>query len=93
MNIPCVSLESTFGEIQNCIGMRMADTITSRTKIVPFHPGLLLTCIIISSTALGSSAKNIVGDEILTLSPTSPGFYVSALQVLGKHCGKRRNCS
>ena len=29
----------------------------------------------------------------LTLSQTSPGFYVSAVQVLWKHCGKRRNCS
>ena len=29
----------------------------------------------------------------LTLSQTSPGFYVSAVQVFWKHCGKRRNCS
>ena len=29
----------------------------------------------------------------LTLSQTSPGFYVSAVQVIWKHCGKRRNCS
>ena len=28
-----------------------------------------------------------------TLSQTSPGFYVSAVQVLWKHCGKTRNCS
>ena len=26
----------------------------------------------------------------LTLSQTSPGFHVSAVQVFGKHCGKRR---
>ena len=24
--------------------------------------------------------------------PKIPGFYVSAIQVFGKHCGKRRNC-
>ena len=30
---------------------------------------------------------------MLTLSQTSPGFYVSSLQVFRKHCGKRRNCS
>ena len=30
---------------------------------------------------------------ILTLSQTSPGFYVSAVEVFWKHCGKRRNCS
>ena len=30
---------------------------------------------------------------VLTLSQTSPGFYVSAGQVLWKQCGKRRNCS
>ena len=30
---------------------------------------------------------------ILTLSQTSPGSYVSAVQVYGKHCGKWRNCS
>ena len=29
----------------------------------------------------------------LTLSQTSPGFYVSAVQFLWKHCGKRRNCN
>ena len=29
----------------------------------------------------------------LSLSQTSPDFYVSAVQVFGKHCEKRRNCS
>ena len=29
----------------------------------------------------------------LTLSQTSPGFYVSTVQVFLKLCGKRRNCS
>ena len=29
----------------------------------------------------------------LTLSQTSPGFYASAVQLFGKHCEKRRNCS
>ena len=29
---------------------------------------------------------------LLTLSKTSPGFYVSAVQVFWKHCGKRKNC-
>ena len=29
----------------------------------------------------------------LTLSQTSPGFYVSAVNIFWKHCGKRRNCS
>ena len=28
----------------------------------------------------------------LTLSQTSPGFYVSIVQVFRKHCGKSRNC-
>ena len=32
-------------------------------------------------------------DWELTHSQTSPGFYVSAVQVFRKHCGKRRNCS
>ena len=31
--------------------------------------------------------------KALTLSQTSPGFYVSAVQVDGKHSGKWRNCS
>ena len=30
---------------------------------------------------------------VLTLSQTNPCFYVSAVQVFLKHCGKRRNCS
>ena len=36
---------------------------------------------------------SILFDESLTLSQTSPGFYVSAAQISWKHCGKRRNCS
>ena len=32
-------------------------------------------------------------DTFLIHSQTSPGFYVSAVQVFWKHCGKRRNCS
>ena len=31
--------------------------------------------------------------SMLTLSQTSPDFYVSAVEVFWKHCGKRRNCS
>ena len=31
--------------------------------------------------------------HLLTLSQTSPGFYVSEIQDFGKHSGKRRNCS
>ena len=38
------------------------------------------------------SVQNFV-NFFLTLSETSPGFYVSALRVFWKHCGKRRNCS
>ena len=34
-----------------------------------------------------------MGTQSLTLSQTSPGFYMSALKVFWKHCGKRRNCS
>ena len=30
---------------------------------------------------------------MLSLSQTSPGFYVSVVQVFRKHCGKRINCS
>ena len=37
--------------------------------------------------------KVIIITIFLTLSQTSPGFYVSAVQVFWKHCGKRRNCS
>ena len=31
--------------------------------------------------------------DYLSLSKTSPGFYMSAVLVFWKHCGKRRNCS
>ena len=30
---------------------------------------------------------------VLTLSHTSPGFYMSAVQVFWKQCGERKNCS
>ena len=39
------------------------------------------------------SLKYHVKHNGLTLSQTSPGFYVSAVQAFWKHCGKRRNCS
>ena len=35
--------------------------------------------------------RNIFDD--LPFPQTSPGFYVSAVQVFWKHSGKRRNCS
>ena len=35
----------------------------------------------------------IVDGVPLTLSQTSPGFYVPAIQIFRKLCGKRRNCS
>ena len=38
-------------------------------------------------------SKTLVFSKELTLSLTSPTFYVSAAHVFGKHCGKRRNCS
>ena len=40
-----------------------------------------------------SNITEIMFEMALTLSQTSPGFYVSAVQVFWKHCGKRRNCS
>ena len=39
------------------------------------------------------SKSNVVAKDNLILSQTSLGFYVSAVQVFWKHCGKRRNCS
>ena len=41
---------------------------------------------------LGHPPKLWFGKE-LTLSQTSPGVYMSAVQVFWKHCGKKRNCS
>ena len=35
----------------------------------------------------------VTGYHSLTLSQTIPGFYMSAVHVFRKHCGKRRNCS
>ena len=45
-----------------------------------------------------SHLKSLVWSSIklppdLTLSQTSPGFYVSTVKVFRKLCGKRRNCS
>ena len=34
----------------------------------------------------------MISNSLLTLSQTSPGFYVAAVQVFRKHGGKRRNC-
>ena len=37
--------------------------------------------------------RRIYGNYTLTLSQTSPGFYVSAVQVFCKILCERRNCS
>ena len=47
----------------------------------------------VSKCQMLCSSKGSLCRCILTLSQTSPGFYVSALKVFGKHCWKRRNCS
>ena len=36
---------------------------------------------------------SIIPQKVLTLFQTSPGFYMSAVQIFWKHCGKRRNSS
>ena len=49
-----------------------------------------------SRDCVKESESNLQIESILsslTLSQTSPGFYVSAVQVFLKHSGKRRNCS
>ena len=44
---------------------------------------------------LGQPTRRLTWDDTdeLTLSQTSPGFSMSTIQVFGKFCGKRRNCS
>ena len=44
-------------------------------------------------TVLVTLFISVQRQDNLTLSQTSPGFYVSAVRVFRKHCGKRRNCS
>ena len=46
----------------------------------------------VTHTQAGQHKTNNI-EIILTLSQTSPGFYMSVVQAFGKHCGKRRNCS
>ena len=53
---------------------------------------LLLVIDIFSKYGYLVPLKNKKGETVanaLTLSQTSPGFYVSAVQVFQKHCGKR----
>ena len=57
----------------------------SRYWIIPsksLHNYGFLKCISLRSACI-----------LLTHSETSPCFYVSAVQIFWKHCGKRRNCS
>ena len=55
-----------------------------------FLPFPFSRCIFFSCFSIGPFK---FGAVCLTLSQTSPGFYVSAVKVFWKHCGKRRNCS
>ena len=52
------------------------EIFVSRSESYSTQPGLLMT----------------LRRSLLTFSQTSPGFYVSVVQVFCKHCGKRRNC-
>ena len=59
-------------------------------SIIPIQPNLCLAlqyCVILKP--FGSAYQCLC----LTLAQTSPWYNVSAVQVLWKHCGKRRNCS
>ena len=51
-----------------------------------------ISVVVCSLFEFGTVSKSVLQNR-LTLSKTSPGFYVSAVQVFWKHCGKRRNCS
>ena len=51
----------------------------------------LLTCPILNTDSIIIPLYFIAA--FLTLSQTSPGFYMSAVPVFWKHCWKRRNCS
>ena len=46
-----------------------------------------------SNTFSADKVGNPIVVSDLTLSQISPGFYMSAVQVLQKHCWKRRNIS
>ena len=49
-------------------------------------------CMCALDTCQSSIKHDDAGVGNLTLSQISPSFYAFAVQVLWKHCGKRRNC-
>ena len=55
----------------------------------PKPPTTFLTCFCRGERQKYTGKKP---NKALTLSQTSPGFYLSAVQVFWKHCGKMRNC-
>ena len=59
--------------------------------VLIFHFKCTLKCRLLCFNL--DKSKILSSGNGLTLSQTTRGFYVSAVQVFRKHCGKRRNCS
>ena len=60
----------------------------------PCHESDTLTTVSHPAGAtLSRNSSNTKVERSFNPSQTSPGFYVSAVHVFCKHCGKRRNCS
>ena len=65
-------------------------------RTLPIELGKLKNCGMLKLEGLSidnTALRDAINDGRLTLSQTSPGFYLSAEQVFRKHCRKRRNCS
>ena len=91
-------LSSILGENTGRAGDQTSDLLFSRLQCYRLSYGARLFSfqshwLLFSNTNLKKKARFNKLHDYLTLSQTSPGFYVSAVKVFWKHCGKRRNCS
>ena len=108
MTLSIKPFENIFGKGENVAAFSPFPTIfstLSMTEVIisaTFHLLSANALNSVQSKNLLTPFENIVDKEenavyqnflLLTLSQTSPGFYVAAIQVFRKHCGKRRNCS
>ena len=80
-----------FDEIGRELSKQVENTV-GKGEIARYEQFLLLPQCFQKACFPGAS-KGVIVWEWVTLSQTSPSFYMSAVQVLWKHCGKRWNCS
>ena len=97
MCFPCDKAISLWSRLSDKVKYQGFKKKKKNTKISGSDRGISVSkwqlVIFLSVCTCSAQLVTIIAPLTFTLSLTSPGFYVSAVQVFLKTRGKRRNCS